>query len=259
MKKLLAVIISFVALNTAALAQSHKAFQAGEWFRFRVHYGMVNAGYATMEVKEAVLNNKPVYHMVGTGKSTGMVHLFFKVDDNYESYMHKEKGVPLRFIRQIDEGGHTRDLLVDFDHHNGVAQVFNRKYNERHTYSVPPNVQDMLSSFYHLRNTLDLDNIKEGEMHNITMFLDDENHEFKLKFLGREILKTKLGNIAALKFQPYVLAGRVFEKQESLTIWVSDDKNRMPLKIKANLAVGSLDADIDEFKGLKYPLNIIMK
>jgi hypothetical protein len=96
-------------------------------------------------------------------------------------------------------------------------------------------------------------------MFNIKMFIDDESHDFKLKFLGREVVKTKLGNIAALKFQPYVLAGRVFEKKESLTIWVSDDKNRIPLKIKADLAVGSLDADIDAFKGLKYPLNIIMK
>lgn len=259
MKKIIAVIISFIAINTSATAQSHEAFQAGEWFRFRVHYGMVNAGYATMEVKEASLKNKPVYHVVGKGKSTGMVHLFFKVDDNYETFIHKDKGVPLRFIRQIDEGGHTRDLLVDFDQQNGVANVFNRKHNERHTFEVPPNVQDMLSSFYYLRNTLDVENIKEGEMHSIKMFLDDEHHEFKLKFLGREVLKTKLGNIAALKFQPYVLAGRVFEKKESLTIWVSDDKNRMPLKIKANLAVGSLDADIDEFKGLKYPLNVIMK
>jgi hypothetical protein len=257
MKRLIVIIISLFALNVSA--QSHQAFHDGEWFRFRVHYGMINAGFATLEVKETVFKDQPVYHVVGKGWSTGMVHVFFKVDDNYESFMHRETGVPLRFIRQIDEGGHTRDLLVDFDHENRTAHVFNRKYNKRHTYDIPPNVQDMISSFYHLRNNLDVEKINEGEMHSIKMFLDDEYHDFKLKFLGREVVKTKLGNIAALKFQPYVLAGRVFEKKEGLTIWVSDDKNRMPLKIKANLAVGSLDADIDAFKGLKYPLNIIMK
>ena len=257
MKKIFAVIISLIALNVTA--QSHQAFQDGEWFRFRVHYGMVNAGFATLEVKETTFKNQPVYHMIGKGNSTGMVHVFFKVDDNYESFIHKETGRPLRFIRQIDEGGHTRDLLVDFDHKSGTAHVFNRKHNERNTYDIPPNVQDMISSFYHLRNNLDVKNLESGEMHNIKMFLDDEIHDFQLKFLGREVVKTKLGNIAALKFQPYVLAGRVFEKKEGLTIWVSDDKNRMPIKIKANLAVGSLDADIDAFKGLKHPLNIIME
>ena len=257
MKKIFAIIISLVALNVSA--QSHQAFEGGEWFRFRIHYGVFNASYATLEVKETTLRNQPVYHVVGKGKSTGLMHLFFKVDDNYETYMDKKSGAPLRFIRQIDEGGYTKDLLVDFDHDSNTAHVFNRKHNKRETYTVPDNVHDMLSSFYYLRNNLDVNNLEHGGMFNIKMFIDDENHDFKLKFLGREVVKTKMGNIAALKFQPYVLAGRVFEKQESLTIWVSDDKNRIPLKIKANLAVGSLEADIDAFKGLKYPLNIIMK
>lgn len=257
MKKIAAVIISLIALNVSA--QSHQAFEAGEWFRFRIHYGMFNASFATLEVKETTLRNKPVYHVVGKGKSTGLLHLFFKVDDNYETYMDKRNGAPLRFIRQIDEGGYTKDLLIDFDHDSNMAHVFDRKHNERKAYTVPDNVHDMLSSFYFLRNNLDVSALDRGEMFNIKMFIDDESHDFKLKFLGREVVKTKLGNIAALKFQPYVLAGRVFEKKESLTIWVSDDKNRIPLKIKADLAVGSLDADIDAFKGLKYPLNIIMK
>jgi hypothetical protein len=256
MKKVFAVIISLIALNTAA--QSHQAFDNGEWFKFRIHYGMFNASYATLEVKEAMLKSKPVYHIVGKGKSTGLLHLFFKVDDNYESYMRKDNGAPLRFIRQIDEGGHTKDIQIDFDHDSQTAFVFNKKRNEKKTYSVGNNVHDLLSSFYYLRNNLDVSKIDKGEMFALNLFFDDENHDFKLKFLGREVVKTKLGNIAALKFKPYVLAGRVFKEKESLTIWVSDDKNRMPLKVKADLAVGSLEADIDAFKGLKHPLNIIM-
>lgn len=256
MKKLFAIIISLIALNTTA--QSHQAYEDGEWFRFRIHYGMFNASYATLEVNETTFKNEPVYHVVGKGKSTGLLHLFFKVDDNYETYMHKKSGSPLRFIRQIDEGGHTKDIQIDFDHNSQTAYVFNRKHNERKTFEVGENVHDMLSSFYYLRNNLDIEKIDRGEMFSLNMFFDDENLDFKLKFLGREVVKTKLGNIAALKFKPYVMAGRVFKEKESLTIWVSDDKNRMPLKIKADLAVGSLEADIDAFKGLKHPLNIIM-
>lgn len=256
MKKIITIVISLIALS--ATSQSHQAFDDGEWFRFRIHYGMFNASYATLEVKETTLRDEPVFHVVGKGKSTGLLHLFFKVDDNYESYIHKNSGVPLRFIRQIDEGGHTKDIQIDFDHQTNTAFVFNRKHNERKTFRVQENVHDMLSAFYYLRNNLDVDSISPGEMMTMNMFFDNENHDFKLKFLGREVVKTKLGNIAALKFKPYVLAGRVFKEQESLTIWVSDDQNRMPVKIKANLAVGSLDADIDAFKGLKHPLKIIM-
>lgn len=256
-KTIIAIVISLVTFS--ATAQSHQAFDAGEWFRFRIHYGMFNASYATLEVNETTLRNEPVYHVVGKGKSTGLLHLFFKVNDNYESYIHKENGVPLRFIRQIDEGGHTKDIQIDFDHDTNTALVFNKKHNKKESFKVSENVHDMLSAFYYLRNNLDVEGISPGEMMTLNMFFDNENHDFKLKFLGREVVKTKLGNIATLKFKPYVLAGRVFKEKESLTIWVSDDKNRMPVKIQADLAVGSLDADIDAFKGLKHPLKIIMK
>lgn len=257
MKKLFVLV--FILNTVFVSAQSHQAFQGGEWFKFRVHYGVFNASFATMEVKETTFNNKPVFHIVGQGKSTGLLHLFFKVDDNYESYVDKEKIIPYRFIRQIDEGGHTRDEVTDFDHESKTAFYFNRKHNVKDTYPIKENVHDMLSAFYYMRNHLDTNGLRVGDMMNMHMFIDKESKGFQLKFLGREVINTKLGKIATLKFRPYVLAGRVFKEKESLTIWVSDDDNRMPVKIKANLAVGSLDADIDAFKGLKHPLNIIMK
>ena len=256
MKKIITMLVLCFSIN--AVAQGHQAFGDGEWFRFRIHYGVFNTSFATLSVNETSLKNQPVYHVVGKGKSTGLLHLFFKVDDNYETFIHKNTGSPLRFIRKIDEGGHTKDIQIDFDHETSTALVFNKKHNRKETFRVQPNVQDMLSSFYFLRNNLDVQSIEKGEMMNLNMFFDNENYDFKLKFLGREVLKTKMGNIAALKFKPYVMAGRVFKEKESLTVWVSDDANRMPLKIQADLAVGSLEADIDAFKGLKHPLNIIM-
>lgn len=256
MKKITIVFIFLSAF--LASGQSHQAFQDGEWFRFRIHYGIFNASYATLEVKEVNFKNKPVYHVVGQGKSTGALHWFFKVDDNYETFIDRNNGAPYRFIRQIDEGGHTRDIQIDFDHDNNKALVFNRKYDTKDTFSIEDNVHDMLSAFYYLRNNLDVDNLKVGDVSNLNMFFGDENFEFQFKFLGREVLNTKLGKMETLKFRPYVMAGRVFEEKESLTFWVSADDNRIPVKIKANLAVGSLDADLDSFKGLKHPLKIIM-
>lgn len=256
MKKIIAILILFYSYSIEA--QSHQAFQGGEWFQFRIHYGVFNASYATIEVKDTSLNNKPVYHVVGQGKSTGLLHLFFKVDDNYETFIDKNNGVPYRFIRQIDEGGHTRNIQIDFDHNNRKALVFDKKRNTKNTYSIKKDVHDMLSAFFYLRNNLDVEGLKKGEVMNLNMFFDDENIDFQLKFMGREVITTKIGKISALKFKPYVLTGRVFKEKEGMTLWVSDDANRIPLKIKANLTVGSLDADINAFKGLKYPLEIIM-
>lgn len=237
---------------------SQRAYDDGEWFKFRVHYGILNAGYASMEVRETNLNNKDIYHVVGKGWSTGAVHAFFKVRDNYETFIDKSNGLPYRFIRQIDEGGHTRDIQVDFNHDSKKALVIDKKHKQTNTYTIPDNVQDMLSAFYYLRNDLNGKPLVPGQEYRLHMFYGDETQDFKLKFLGREVIKTKFGKIATLKFRPYVLAGRVFEEKESLTFWVTDDLNKMPVKIKANLAVGSLDADLEEFKGLKHPLKIIM-
>lgn len=253
---LVAIIFSFFSI--AGFSQ-HKAFQAGEWFKFRVHYGIFNASYATIGVDKTTFRNKPVYHVVGKGKSTGMMHLFFKVDDNYETYIDVNDNKPYRFVRQINEGGYTKDLIIDFDHEDDVAHVFDRKHNSRNTYHTANNVHDMLSAFYYLRNNLNTSNLQVGDETTLNMFFDDENYPFKLKFLGREVVKTSVGKIKCLKFRPYVLAGRVFKEKESLTFWISDDDNRMPVKISASLAVGSLDADLESFKGLKHPLNIVVE
>ena len=84
------------------------------------------------------------------------------------------------------------------------------------------------------------------------MFFDEEVYKFRLKLLGKEEIKTKFGKVKTLKFRPYVQAGRVFKEEESLTIWVSDDANRIPLKVQASLFVGSLKAELVDYKGLKH-------
>ncbi len=101
----------------------------------------------------------------------------------------------------------------------------------------------------------------DGIMHihiKVDMFFDNENFGFKLKYLGEEIIKTKFGKIETLKFRPYVMAGRVFKEEESLTLWVTKDKNKVPLRIKADLTIGSLRADLEAFKGLKHPFKIVV-
>lgn len=246
-------IVFIVALlfGFTATAQN-KSFEDGEWFKFRVYYGFLNAGYATLKVEDAVLNGKEVYHIRGYGHNTGLSRIFFKVEDIYETYIDKEKDIPYRFIRDIYEGGYVRDVQVDFDHETNQALVHDKKKDTKKTHSLPDNVQDMLSTFYYLRNQINRETIQEGDVTDVDMFYGDEILKFRLKFLRREVLKTKFGKVPTLVFRPYVESGRVFKEQESLTVWISDDDNKIPLKIKAELAVGSLNADLEEYKGLKH-------
>ncbi len=255
MKKLITFLL-LIAVTVVSAQQ--KAYEDGEWFKFRIHYGFVTAGYATLQVNDAILNGKEVYHIKGKGETTGMNKFFFRVEDYYHSYVDKKKDIPYRFIRKIDEGGHTKDIEIDFDHVSGKALVHNKKHETKKLVDFPKDAQDMVSAFYYLRNNLDTENIQEGDTVNMDMFFDKESFKFKLKFLGREELKTEFGRVPTLKFRPYVEAGRVFKEKESLTVWVTDDGNKMPVLIKADLAVGSLKASLVEFKGLRHSFRIIV-
>ncbi|MBG42845.1 MAG: ATP-dependent exonuclease [Aequorivita sp.] len=255
MKKLFALLILFG--NILSLSAQEKAYGDGEFFKFRVHYGFVTAGYATLKVKNASIKGKEVFHVRGYGETVGVSKWFFKVEDDYQSYIDKEKDIPYRFIRKIDEGGYTKDIEIDFNHNTQKATVNDKKHNEITVLSFPEDTQDMISAFYYLRNQLDTENIKTGDVVEMNMFFDQENYKFRLKFLGKEVLDTNFGRVRTLIFRPYVQSGRVFKEKESLTVWISDDKNKIPLLVKADLAVGSLKATLTEFKGLQHSFKII--
>ena len=257
MKKIM--LLSLLILITSFDSHSDDSYGVGEWFKFRVHYGFVNAGFATLEVKDAVVNNKKVFHVVGKGYTTGVSRFFFKVNDTYESYIDKETGNPYQFVRKIDEGGYTKNQEGFFNQSEHKVTVKDYKRKTEKTFVIPKNTQDILSAFYYLRNYPTIDKIHPGEYVAIDMFFDDETTKFKLKFIGRQDITTKFGVVTSMVFKPLVQSGRVFKEEESLTIWVSDDENRLPVRIKADLAVGSLKADSDAFKGLKSSFKITKK
>ena len=253
MKKKILFILALIVVNFTIAQES--SFKNGEWFKFKMSYsGFLKAGNATLQVNETVLNGKQVYHVVGKGWTTGAIKWFFKVEDRYESYFDKRSIVPYKFIRKIDEGGHKKDIEIDFDQTKQEALVHNKKHNTKKSFTTKPNIQDMVSTFYYLRDNINTKSLKTGDEVKLDMFFDEENYGFKLKYLGK-----KFGTVEALMFRPYVMAGRVFKEEESLTLWVSNDKNKIPLRIKADLAVGSLRADLEAFKGLKHQFKIIVE
>ncbi|MGB0896433.1 MAG: DUF3108 domain-containing protein [Flavobacteriaceae bacterium] len=254
-KHIFFTLLLILSLNISA---QESAFKSGEWFKFRIHYGVFTASYASLGVHSTTLHGKEVYHVKGTGKSTGLLSLFFKVEDYYQTYIDKTTGLPNRFVRNIDEGGHTKNVQIEFNHENNKAYVHDKKHDKKSTHTIKPGTQDMLSAFYYLRNNVDTKDLKKGQEVKMNMFFDEENFNFKLKFLGRETIKTKFGKVPCLKFRPYVQSGRVFKEQESLTVWISDDKNKLPIRLQADLAVGAIKADIEAYKGLKHPFKIII-
>jgi hypothetical protein len=247
------------SMSEPTVVEERSAFKPGEWLKFRIHYGILNASFATLHITSDTLDDTPVYHVVGKGKTTGFASIFFKVDDTYESYFAKRDGRPRRFIRDINEGGYTRDAVIDFDHEQGIAMFHDRKDQRKMTIEIGQSVQDLLSAFYYLRDNYEVDDLRINESISLDILFDDDGiFTLRLKYLGKETLKTKFGRIECLKFRPIVQSGRVFKEEESLSLWVSNDRNKIPIRIQADLLVGSIKADLEAYNSLNNQFTIIM-
>jgi hypothetical protein len=231
---------------------NQEAFVPGEQLKFRVHYGFMDAGEATLTVSPTLKTvfGKSCYQVIGEGKSVGAFDWFFKVRDRYESYIDKDAMLPWYFVRDVREGGYKVNQKVKFDHVNGLAT------SEKKAVKTPKHVQDLLSAFYFAR-TIDFSRAAPGDTFVIQTYLDDAIFPMMLKYTGKVILSTDKGKVRCMKFKPYVMEGRVFKEQESMTIWISDDKNRLPVRAEANLMVGSIKMDLLQYTGVAHPLALV--
>ena len=225
---------------------NNEAFGRGEVLKYRLHYGWMDAGEIVMEVKEEVKNfgNRSTFHIVGTGVSKGTFDWFFRVRDRYETYIDEELLVPWLFLRRVEEGSYTLSQDYFFNHHKHKVDIGGGV-----TYDIPPNTQDMLSAFYAAR-CIDFSNAKEGDIFTINSFVDKELFPLKIKYAGKETIKTNLGKFKCLKFRPVIQKGRVFKKEDDLKVWITDDKNHIPVRVQAELLVGSIKMDLTEYFGL---------
>lgn len=231
------------------------SFQAGENVTLVVFYNAlglyVNAGTANFNVTQERLNNKPVYHIVGTGVTNDSYDWIYKVRDRYETYIDTGTLKPYKFVRNVNEGGYKKYENVSFNHNANTALTTEGMYK------VPACVQDVISSVYYARN-INFDRYKKGDKISFDMFLDNEIYSMYIRYLGKETIKTKYGKFRAIKFKPLLVKGTLFEGGEKMTVYVSDDNNKIPLRIESPLVVGSVKADMMSYRNLRYPLTSLI-
>ena len=254
MKKI--IVLALVFLTVGFDTQKDPAFDTGEWFKFRIHYGLITAGYATLEVREGIVREKKVYHAVGKGYTTGVSSVFFKVEDNYESYFDKISTKPYQYVRQINEGGYTKNEIGFFNQNKNTILVKDIKNNTEKAFSTPEQVQDIVSTFYYLRNHPSVDKLKVGESIAIDMFFDNETTKFKLKFMGREDIDTKFGIIPTMVFKPLKASKSAFKEPTAKSAFIRMGNLFSSSDIHTVTLSCSLKADLDAFKGLKNQFTI---
>ena len=229
----------------------NSAFQNGESITFKVFYNVVglyvDAGTAIFTAGLEQMNAKPVYHVVGVGNSNSSYDWIFKVRDRYESYFDTASLKPYKFIRNIDEGGYKKYENISFNHTAGTA------ISTQGVVKIPPCVQDVMSTVYYARN-INFEKYKPEDKIPFSMFIDNEVYDLYIRYLGKEVIKTRYGKFNAHKFKPLLIKRTIFEGGEKMTVWVSDDPNHIPLRIESPISVGSVKVDMMGYRNLRYPL-----
>lgn len=230
--------------------------QANESLTYGVYYTLagiyVNAGTAVFTNSLEQFNGSTVYHIRAVGTTNSSYEWFYKVRDSYETYMDTATMKPLKFVRNINEGGYKNYENVTFNHSAKTAVTTNG------VYTVPECVQDVISAVYNARN-IDFNSYKIDDQIPFNLFLDNEVYNMYVRYMGKEKIKTKYGTFNAIKFKPLLLKGSIFEGGEKMTVWVSDDENRVPIRIESPIIVGSVRVDMMSYKNLRYPLKSLLK
>ena len=229
--------------------QSTSSFAIGEELHFRVRYGIFNTSFASLKVKDTLINNNSNYHVVAHGESTGLAKLFFKVKDDYYSIFSKNIE-PLKFGRDVSEGNYTARENIIFDSFNNKATLNDLKNDITTLVSVSENIQDIISAFYFFRTLPKEDIIAKNAIYKLPIIYNEEGQfTFELRYVGEETIKTPLGLKQCYKFKPYLPnLGRIFKDPYAITIWVTNDEHRIPVKVSAKIVVGSIHAELIEVK-----------
>lgn len=248
----------FLAFRTIDIFRvvENTSFGPGEHLEYRVHYGIINAAEAVVHVDSKIqkVNNRPCYNVKVVGKTTGAFDLVSKVRDTWQSYIDTSALLPHQFYTNKREGGYKNVEKVIFDHENDIANRIDLDNTfEKNTYKVPNNIQDVVSGYYYLR-TIDFNSMKVGQFVSVKAFFEGEIYDMKMKYAGKDKIKTKFGNAKVFKINPILPNNTFFEDENSIRIWVSDDANKIPLKIEVDLKIGAISMDIKKYDGLKNPL-----
>lgn len=249
---ILLILTAFVASDEYR-AIENESFQRNEGYDYKVKIGFLTVGEAKVEVAKSFhsVNNRTCFLVNINGKTAGLTDLY-KVRNNYRSYIDTAAILPQKFFMNVAENKYKKEQSITFDQLKKVASIEEKSITKKT--QMPDNVQDVVSSYFYFR-TLNFNKMTVGESFHQKMFFDNELYDMKFKFMGKEVLKTKFGKLNVFKVLPTLPKNKLFDGEEAIRIWVSDDKNRIPVKVAVDLNyVGDVVMEVTNYRGNKHPI-----
>ncbi|MBU1095942.1 MAG: DUF3108 domain-containing protein [Ignavibacteriae bacterium HGW-Ignavibacteriae-2] len=226
----------------------NKAFGLGEKLTFNVNYGFITAGIAEMSIPAIkTISGRESYHITFKVNSVPSFDPLFKVRDRYETYMDTEGLFPWRFEQHVREGNYKRDFSAFFDQRRNKAKT------NKGTYEIPKYVNDIVSAFYLVR-TFDYSNIKIGDKIHLENFFKDQVYPLDVVYHGKETITVEAGTFECIIVEPLVKEGGLFKSDGNIVIWLTNDSVKMPVKVKTKVIIGSIDAELTAYEGIKSQL-----
>lgn len=254
---LVLLVFAFSVPNPISIydcSKKNTSFIGGEELVYKAYYNWKIVWIPAGEVRFRIYDEGDEYIFEVVGKSYTSYDNFFRVNDIYSTRIAKETMMPKTFVRYIEEGKYRKFDSLYFDHKNEKLFSFNGKTKanaKNKTFEIDSCTLDLLSVMYSLRNT-NVDQYKPGEYLNISMFIDEETFPIHVVYEKKENKKIKdLGKYSAIKVRPELVVGNVFKKGDVMNIWVSNDKNKIPLLIESPVSIGSVKAVLKSYSGLR--------
>ncbi|MBT1696930.1 DUF3108 domain-containing protein [Fulvivirgaceae bacterium PWU4] len=240
----------------------NESFTRGEVLKFKMTYGIFTVGRGSANIHEEYfkLNNRDCYKVDIFAETVGLVNWVEDVKDQFGAYVDTAALVPHMFYRRIREGRYRKDEQTYFDHENKKIRVREAdrktgKFKDPLMYDAPAQVRDMIAGFLYMR-TMNFSKLQVNDTVVISGFFEDEFYKLRIIYKGKDVTKTKVGKVRTLKFKPVMPKNKLFDGENSITVFFSDDKNRIPVKIDAEMFIGSAGVELTDYSGLRNPLNL---
>lgn len=243
---------------------TNRPFDPGEEIQYKIYFGFFTIGKGRFKVHDNYykVNGRRSYKVDVQAKTTGMIDWIAKVDDLWGGYIDSASFNPHQAYRKIKEGKYRKNEVVSYDHSSQMLEVKSmgrndKTYGDPMYYQFPQHVKDLISGFAYFR-AIDFDTLKTGQIVTIPAFFEDTFYDMKIKYLGIETLETEIGDIKAHKVAPIMPENKIFDGEDAILAWFSADKNKIPLKIDAELYIGSGGLEIISFRKVKHPISFEM-
>lgn len=269
-KKIIIALLAFMVLATLQMQAQCKVnnsfFQEGETLTYDLYFkwGLVNtkAGTSTLITTTDNYNGKNVYKMSLTAKSTGMANKVFSINDTLSTYMTKDLS-PVAFRKNAKEGkDHTiENMTFTYNSSGGVSVHTKRVKNGEQRFDEVINynscVYDMVSVVFYAR-TLNFSNMKKGDETRVDFISGKRKTYMIIEYDGVENVKAndnKTYSCIKLVLSIMNANENAFEdKEEAMKVYITNDDNRMPVRLDSKLNVGSTRAMLKGYKGNKHPV-----